>query len=154
MDCRHQDCTIAADAVMVTGPGQPERSVLPEHPNVLSIAEFWRRCAGPMRLTAERVAVIGGGETAASVLNELFGHRVSTVTVISPGVTLFTRGEGYFENALFSDPTGWLHHTMEERRDAEPNRPWGFLGTCAGLAAGRRPHPASAWPGRPCGRAG
>lgn len=71
-----------------------------------------------MRLTAERVAVIGGGETAASVLNELFGHRVSTVTVISPGVTLFTRGEGYFENALFSDPTGWLHHTMEERRDA------------------------------------
>ncbi|WP_078312352.1 MULTISPECIES: NADPH-dependent L-lysine N(6)-monooxygenase MbtG [unclassified Mycobacterium] len=112
------DCSIAADAVMVTGPGQPERSVLPEHPNVLSIAEFWRRCAGSTRLTAERVAVIGGGETAASVLNELFGHRVSTITVISPGVTLFTRGEGYFENALFSDPTGWLHHTMEERRDA------------------------------------
>lgn len=110
--------SIAADAVMVTGPGQPERSVLPEHPNVLSIAAFWRRSAEPTRITAERVAVIGGGETSASVLNELFGHRVSSVTVISPQVTLFTRGEGFFENTLFSDPTGWLHHSMEERRDA------------------------------------
>ena len=49
--------------------------------------------------------MIGGGETAASMLNELFRHRVSTITVISPQVTLFTRGEGFFENTLFSDPT-------------------------------------------------
>ena len=46
----------------------------------------------PEPLAAERIAVIGGGETAASMLNELFRHRVSTITVISPQVTLFTRG--------------------------------------------------------------
>ncbi len=67
---------------------------------------------------AERVVVIGGGETAASMLNELFRHRVSTITVISPQVTLFTRGEGFFENTLFSDPTGWSSLTLAERRDA------------------------------------
>jgi mycobactin lysine-N-oxygenase len=109
--------TVLADGLMITGPGQPERSILPGNPRVLSIAQFWHRAARN-ELSAERVAVIGGGETAASMLNELFRHRVSTITVISPGVTLFTRGEGFFENMLFSDPTGWTGLTLEERRDA------------------------------------
>ena len=33
-------------------------------------------------------------------------------------MTLFTRGEGFFENTLFSDPTGWSGLTPAERRDA------------------------------------
>lgn len=110
--------TIRADAVMVTGPGQPERSILPGNPRVLSIAEFWHRAAAHERISAERVVVIGGGETAAAILNELFAHRVSTITVISPQVTLFTRGEGFFENTLFSDPTHWSGLTLAERKDA------------------------------------
>jgi mycobactin lysine-N-oxygenase len=112
------DATVHADAVMVTGPGQAERSILPGNPRVLSIAQFWHHAAQHDRISAERVAVIGGGETAASMLNELFRHRVSTITVISPQVTLFTRGESFFENALFSDPTGWTALTPAERRDA------------------------------------
>ena len=51
------------------------------------------------------------------MLNELFRHRVSTITVISPQVTLFTRGESFFENSLFSDPAGWRSLTLDERRD-------------------------------------
>jgi mycobactin lysine-N-oxygenase len=113
-----RETTVLADAVMVTGPGQAERSILPGNPRVLSIAQFWHHAAQHDRITAERVAVIGGGETAASMLNELFRHRVSSVTVISPQVTLFTRGESYFENALFSNPTGWTQLTAAERRDA------------------------------------
>jgi mycobactin lysine-N-oxygenase len=109
---------VLADGVMITGPGQPERSILPGNPRVLSIAQFWHRAASNELISAERVAVVGGGETAASMLNELFRHRVSTITVISPGVTLFTRGEGFFENTLFSDPTGWTSLTLDERRDA------------------------------------
>ena len=112
------EATVHADAVMVTGPGQAERSILPGNPRVLSIAQFWHHAAQHDRISAERVAVIGGGETAASMLNELFRHRVSTITVISPQVTLFTRGESFFENALFSDPTGWTALTPAERRDA------------------------------------
>ncbi len=112
------DRTVTADGLMITGPGQPERSILPGNPRVLSIAQFWHRAAHYELIRAERVAVIGGGETAASMLNELFRHRVSTITVISPQVTLFTRGEGFFENMLFSDPTGWTGLTMVERRDA------------------------------------
>ncbi|WP_102143880.1 NADPH-dependent L-lysine N(6)-monooxygenase MbtG [Mycobacterium hubeiense] len=112
------ETTVHADAVMISGPGQAERSILPGNPRVLSIAQFWHRAAAHELIVAERVAVIGGGETAASMLNELFRHRVSTITVISPQVTLFTRGEGFFENTLFSDPTGWTELTLAERRDA------------------------------------
>jgi mycobactin lysine-N-oxygenase len=112
------ETTVHADALMITGPGQAEKSLLPGNPRMLSIAQFWDRAAGHDRISAERVAVIGGGETAASMLNELFRHRVSTITVISPQVTLFTRGEGFFENSLFSDPTDWRALTLDERRDA------------------------------------
>jgi mycobactin lysine-N-oxygenase len=112
------ETTVYADALMITGPGQAERSLLSGNPRVLSITQFWDRAAGHDRIAAERVAVIGGGETAASMLGELFRHRVSTITVISPQVTLFTRGEGFFENALFSDSTDWAALTLEERRDA------------------------------------
>ena len=109
--------TVHADALMITGPGQAERSLLPGNPRVLSIAQFWHR-AQRDRISAERVAMIGGGETAAAMLAELFRHRVSTITVISPQVTLFTRGESFFENSLFSDPTNWTALTLDERRDA------------------------------------
>lgn len=112
------ETTVHADALMVTGPGQPERTLLPGHPLVLSIAQFWHRAAQHDRISAERVAMIGGGETAAAMLNELRRHRVSTITVISPQVTLFTRGESFFENSLFSDPTHWSSLTLAERREA------------------------------------
>lgn len=112
------ETTVPADALMITGPGQAERTLLPDNPRVLSIAQFWRRAAEHDRIRAERIAMIGGGETAAAMLNELRRHRVSTITVISPQATLFTRGEGYFENSLFSDPTEWMALTLPERRDA------------------------------------
>jgi len=112
------ETTVHADGLMITGPGQAERSLLPGNPRVLSIAQFWHRAGQHERISAERVAVIGGGETAAAMLNELFRHRVSTITVISPQVTLFTRGESFFENTLFSDPTDWTALTLDERRDA------------------------------------
>lgn len=112
------ETSVQADALMITGPGQAERSILPGNPRVLSIAQFWHRAAAHELIAAERVAVIGGGETAATMLNELFRHRVSTITVISPQVTLFTRGEGFFENTLYSDPTHWAGLTLGERRDA------------------------------------
>jgi mycobactin lysine-N-oxygenase len=48
----------------------------------------------------------------------VFHHRFSAITVISPQATLFTRGEGYFENSMFSDPTEWHGLTPAERHDA------------------------------------
>ncbi len=107
---------IDADGVMITGPGSSRRA-LAEHPKMLSIADFWD-LAGKRRLPpSSRAAVIGGGETAGSAVDELVRHDVLTVAVISPAATIYTRGESYFENSLFSDPTTWAGLTLRERRD-------------------------------------
>ncbi|QIS17738.1 SidA/IucD/PvdA family monooxygenase [Nocardia terpenica] len=107
---------IDADRLMITGPGDSRRA-LADHPKVLSIADFWE-LAGNRRLPASsRAAVIGGGETAGSAMDELVRHDVLSVSVISPNATIYTRGESYFENALFSDPTRWAGLSADERRE-------------------------------------
>ncbi|MFI5777103.1 SidA/IucD/PvdA family monooxygenase [Nocardia sp. NPDC051570] len=107
---------IDADGLMVTGPGNSRRA-LADHPRVLSIAEFWDLAGKRALLASSRAAVIGGGETAGSAMDELVRHDVLTVSVISPNATIYTRGESYFENALFSDPTTWAGLSERERRD-------------------------------------
>ncbi|WP_028479360.1 SidA/IucD/PvdA family monooxygenase [Nocardia sp. CNY236] len=107
---------IDADSLMITGPGHSEKA-LTKHPKVLSIAEFWD-LAGKRKLpVSSRAAVIGGGETAGSALDELVGHGMLSISVISPMATIFTRGESYFENSLFSDPSTWSALSSEERRE-------------------------------------
>lgn len=105
-----------ADGLLVTGPGSSGRA-LAEHPKVLSIAEFWDLAGRRALPASSRAAVIGGGETAGSALDELVRHDVLTVAVISPQPTIYTRGESYFENALFSDPTRWSGLEADERRE-------------------------------------
>ncbi|MGO4616283.1 SidA/IucD/PvdA family monooxygenase [Nocardia sp. 2YAB30] len=105
-----------ADRLMVTGPGRSDRA-LATHPKVLSIAEFWD-LAGKRKLPASsRAAVIGGGETAGSAMDELVRHDVLTISVISPAATIYTRGESFFENSLYSDPAKWRALSPDERRD-------------------------------------
>lgn len=107
---------VEAERLMITGPGNSSRA-LADHPKVLSIADFWD-LAGRRRLpVSSRAAVIGGGETAGSAMDELVRHDVLTVSVISPAATIYTRGESYFENSLYSEPVKWQVLSIEERRD-------------------------------------
>ncbi|RJO72043.1 lysine 6-monooxygenase [Nocardia panacis] len=107
---------VAADGLMFTGPGRSTKA-LAKHPRVLSISEFWELAGKRDLPVASRVAVIGGGETAGSALDELVRHEMLSISVISPMATLYTRGESYFENSLFSDPVKWAALSVEERRD-------------------------------------
>ncbi|KAA8886616.1 lysine N(6)-hydroxylase/L-ornithine N(5)-oxygenase family protein [Nocardia colli] len=107
---------IEADRLMITGPGHSRRA-LAEHPKVLSIADFWDLVGKRSLPASSRAAVIGGGETAGSAMDELVRHDVLTVSVISPAATIYTRGESYFENSLYSDPAKWRALSIQERRD-------------------------------------
>ncbi|MFI5502132.1 SidA/IucD/PvdA family monooxygenase [Nocardia asteroides] len=107
---------LTADGLMITGPGRSSRA-LAEDPRVLSIAEFWDLAGKRSLPAASRAAVIGGGETAGSALDELVRHEMLTISVISPMATLYTRGESFFENSLFSDPVKWNALSIQERRD-------------------------------------
>ncbi|MFE7796328.1 SidA/IucD/PvdA family monooxygenase [Nocardia sp. NPDC057440] len=105
-----------ADQLMITGPGASTKA-LADHPRVLSIAQFWDLAGRRSLPVSSRVAVIGGGETAGSALDELVRHGMLSISVISPMATIYTRGESYFENALFSDPVKWAGLTVQERRE-------------------------------------
>ncbi|OOK79222.1 FAD-NAD(P)-binding family protein [Mycobacterium kansasii] len=109
-----RESSLSAEALMVTGPGQPERSMLSGAPGLLSIAQFWERAGRHERIVAENVAVIGGGETAASVLNELFHHRVSAITAISRKQPSSPGGRVSSRTRCFPTPPGGT-------ASAEPN---------------------------------
>nr|WP_280247783.1 SidA/IucD/PvdA family monooxygenase [Nocardia abscessus] len=116
IDADGRPTEIEADGLMITGPGRSEKA-LTKHPKVLSIAEFWDLAGKRSLPVASRIAVIGGGETAGSALDELIRHGMLSISVISPMATIYTRGESYFENSLFSDPIKWGALSIDERRD-------------------------------------
>ncbi|MDN5582240.1 MAG: lysine N(6)-hydroxylase/L-ornithine N(5)-oxygenase family protein [Corynebacterium sp.] len=107
---------LEADALMLTGPGRSDRRIAPL-PTVYSVAGFWQAVSSAQLPPASRVAVIGGGETAASVVEELIGHDVVDIAVISPTPTIFTRAEGSFENELYTDPGLWSSLDESDRAD-------------------------------------
>ncbi|MGP7998565.1 MAG: SidA/IucD/PvdA family monooxygenase [Streptosporangiaceae bacterium] len=112
---------IWADGVVFTGagppitvPGQPE-----QHPRVLDGRTFWLRPRAAAPQAAQSVCVIGGGETAASVVVSLLrmAHKRSTVDVLTSRGILYSRGESYEENRLYSDPSEWPRLAEAHRRE-------------------------------------
>jgi mycobactin lysine-N-oxygenase len=110
-----------ADGVVCTGtgppvtvPGQPA-----QHPRVLDGRTFWLRSRMAAPKVAQSVCVIGGGETAASVVIGLLKmtHKRSTVDVLTSRGVLYSRGESFEENRLFSDPGDWPRLAEAHRRE-------------------------------------
>jgi mycobactin lysine-N-oxygenase len=105
-------CTGAGPPVTV--PGQPA-----QHPRVLDGRTFWLRPRAVAPEVAQSVCVIGGGETAASVVISLLktAHKRSTVDVLTSRGVLYSRGESYAENRLYSDPGDWPQLAEAHRRE-------------------------------------
>lgn len=107
---------VVSEALMITGPGTSSRCIA-DLPQVYSLARFWRAAGEGSLPEMDRVAVIGGGESAASVVNELVRYPCKEIKVISPAATIFSRGESQFENRLYSEPARWLALDEAARRD-------------------------------------
>jgi mycobactin lysine-N-oxygenase len=86
---------------------------------VLDGRTFWLRPRMAAPGVAQSVCVIGGGETAASVVIGLLkmAHKRSTVDVLTSRGVLYSRGESYEENRLFSDPGDWPRLAETHRRE-------------------------------------
>jgi mycobactin lysine-N-oxygenase len=110
---------IWADGVVVTGAGPPIRVARqPEgHPRVLDGRSYWL-AQGHGHL-ARNVCVIGSGETAASVVISLVSKlpKRSTIDVVTSRGVLYSRGESYAENRLYSDPADWPGLAESHRRE-------------------------------------
>ena len=109
---------IWADGVVITGAGpsirvagQPD-----QHPRVLDGRRYW---LDERDRVAQNACVIGSGETAASVVISLVGKlpKNSTVDVLTSRGVLYSRGESYEENRLYSDPGDWPGLAEAHRRE-------------------------------------
>jgi len=112
---------IAADGVVMTGagpaitvPGQPR-----DHSRVLDGRTYWLAADKLDRGRALNVCVIGSGETAASVVIDLVKrcHKRSMIDVLAARGVLYSRGESYDENRLYSDPGEWPLLAETHRRE-------------------------------------
>ncbi|MFY9927354.1 MAG: SidA/IucD/PvdA family monooxygenase [Streptosporangiaceae bacterium] len=113
--------TLWADGVVVTGPGPPVTIAgQPEkHPRVLDGRSYWLHAHDISPDIAHNVCVIGSGETAASVVISLAGKlaRNSVIDVLTSRGVLYSRGESYAENHLYSDPGSWPELAEAHRRE-------------------------------------
>jgi len=112
---------IAADGLVITGagpaitvPGQPR-----DHPRVLDGRTYWLAAHKLHGERAQNVCVIGSGETAASVVIDLVKHchKRSAIDVLTARGVLYSRGESYDENRLYSDPGQWPRLAEAHRRE-------------------------------------
>ena len=111
------------DAIVLTGPGPIKPlSNMPLIGNLIfDGVNFWQNLNIFEKSIEDDdpIIVIGSGETAASVTTQLIklrkGKKIPLLIVNRHG-TIFSRGEGYFENRIFTDPGLWDNLSLDERR--------------------------------------
>lgn len=98
---------LKCDAVIVTGPGHPNIPFpFPQSSHIFDSESYWRSEDACEPSTLENVAIIGSGESAASIAWDLIQkhqHKLS-IDIINRDGTIHARGESYSENRLYSNP--------------------------------------------------
>jgi mycobactin lysine-N-oxygenase len=115
--------TLDCDGLVLTGPGAPLR--LPgqpdHHPRILDGRSFWTAGAALSAGGPVEVCVVGSGETAGSITSALVGllPEGSVIELVSDHGVLYTRGESFTENRMYSDPdaAGWRQLAERHRRE-------------------------------------
>jgi mycobactin lysine-N-oxygenase len=111
------------DGLVLTGPGPPVRvpGQPDDHPRVLDGRTFWTSQDVLVRGGPVEVCVIGNGETAGSITAALLAvlPERSTIELVSDHGVLYSRGESFAENRLYSDPVaaGWQRLAERHRRE-------------------------------------
>jgi mycobactin lysine-N-oxygenase len=115
--------------IVVTSPGDRKafEISMQNHPRVLYGDDFWLHRINVLnRLVAGKeelpIVIIGGGETAASIVGYVLDqleHRDlrHPIIVCTRTGTIFTRGEGYDENRMFTSLERWRSLPESVRMD-------------------------------------
>jgi mycobactin lysine-N-oxygenase len=113
--------TLNADALVITGPGDISR--LPgqplRHPRIFSGKSLWQHLQRFDGISNQTIAVVGSGETAAACVMALLRRvdETTQVLVINRQPTIYSRGESFHENRLFTSPEGWEKLSERDRLD-------------------------------------
>lgn len=112
-----EETITAVDSLVVTGPGRARslQCAVPSDDMIMQGDEFWMK--RELLSTLESgdsdfapIVIVGGGETSASIVNYLIKTVDSRIPilVLTRGGAIFTRGEGYYENRMFTDVQTWM----------------------------------------------
>lgn len=113
--------TLETTGIVMTGPGKIKKAeALARCERVLDIESFWKRLP-EVAATSSRIGIVGAGENAASIALALSRGSAfrGDIEIISPSGFLFSRGESYRENRVYSDPevAGWKSLSLRARRE-------------------------------------
>lgn len=108
---------LLADGVVFTGPGSPlSVANAPTSDNILNGHNYWLRIPIFAEMESGRVAIIGGGETAASIALSLLKRAPRlNIDLINRHGTIYTRGESFHENSLFSKSDAWQSLSEDDK---------------------------------------
>lgn len=111
--------TLESDGLLLTGPGKI-RKLPAAHPRILDVESFWKQLPN-LREPKLRIGIVGAGENAASIALALSQCplRRPSVEIVSPSGFVFSRGESYRENRVYSDPEAgrWDELSLRARRE-------------------------------------
>ncbi len=124
LDQSRKECLLEGDGLVMTGPGLFRGDcAIPMHDNILTTESFWRSCRLFRDCGSARVAIVGAGESAASILlalNELGNHQLK-IDIISPSGMLYSRGESFQENRIYSGSS------LEKWQSLSETDRWNFI---------------------------
>lgn len=107
--------------LVITGPGRPIKVAGSDHEwneNIVDGRVFWQRLAVFSQLSDARIAIIGTGETAAGIAVSLVQRAPNIhIDIINRHGTLYTRGESFHENTLYTDSERWRELDEVDRED-------------------------------------
>jgi len=104
------------DGIVITGLGASSPPINKRHPRVMNGLTFWQNIES-FRGFKGTVAIVGGGETAASIAVALV-QAVSPsaiVQIFTSHASIYSRGESFFENQRYTDPHDWTDLTIADR---------------------------------------
>lgn len=120
-DCKGDEKEVAGEGLVLTGPGKQKTPFRTDFPGVFSLEDFWNRIEVFRTSSPQKVAVVGNGENAASMVLALLELQNPGIEIelISPAGFVYSRGESYFENRVYSDPAcgNWESLSAEHRRE-------------------------------------
>jgi len=119
------------DGVVFTGPG-PIRGLkgngLVGTSDDIDARSYWAVIDKFKQIPSGKVAIIGGGETAASVAISLLDNNPRlAIEIINRSGMLFSRGDSFFENQLFSSEGDWADRSLKNRAELIKRTDRGFV---------------------------
>jgi mycobactin lysine-N-oxygenase len=82
----------------------------------IDVAGFWHRVRADLLPGGGRIIVVGAGEAAAGIVEHLLRQGTHEVAVVCSDFAIYSRGESFYENELYSNPDRWQEFPLSARR--------------------------------------